>query len=91
MVSNAEFQEYKESFLAANKIPRGWVLMRRVRDNQLTICKKDAAGHYEGHIIEPIPAKEETQGQPTTEKQKPGRKSKEVPVEGEANPNSEEV
>lgn len=85
MVSNADFQEYKESFLAANKIPRGWVLMRRERDNQLTICKKDAADHYEGHTIEP-----HTPQESTTQKSKPGRKAQKL-VESEADPNSEEV
>jgi len=88
-VSNADFQQYKQDFLAANKVQTGFVLMRRLRDNMLSICKKSDAESYLDHVEEPFEkSKPSTQ---VTEKKKPGPKAKEAPTQGEADPNSEEV
>lgn len=50
-----DFDTYKAEFLAANPQPREAVLLRRVRDNQLTWAPKDSAGHYDGHEVESLP------------------------------------
>ena len=87
-VSNAEFQEYKQRFLTANKVQAGFVLMRRLRDNQLSICKKADAESYLDHVEEPFTT---PKASPQVEKKKPGPKAKEVAIEGEVDPNSEEA
>ncbi len=87
-VSNADFPQYKESFLRENTIHRGWVLIRRVSDNILSVCRRDHVDQYNDHVIEPFESKET----PST-KSKPGpkAKAKEALGAGEVDPNAEEA
>lgn len=96
MVSNAKFAEYKEKFLSENKIPRGWVLLRRVRDNMLTYCKPEHKEHYEGHVVEPMPEPDEdVLTESETPAKKPGRKKSAFAASeieaGEVDPNAVEA
>ena len=87
-VSNADFPQYKESFLRENTIHRGWVLIRRVSDNILSVCRKDHVDQYNDHVIEPFEAKETA---PTKSKPGPKTKTKETLGAGEVDPNAEEA
>jgi hypothetical protein len=72
MVSNADFPQYKEDFLKENPINHGWVLLRRTRDNILSVVKKSDVDDYQDHVIEPF---DKTEIQQNSTKQKPGRKA----------------
>jgi hypothetical protein len=87
-ISNADFPQYKESFLKDNTIHRGWVLVRRVSDNILSVCRKDHVDQYNDHVIEPFEAKETA---PTKSKPGPKAKAKETLGAGEVDPNAEEA
>lgn len=87
-VSNADFPQYKESFLRENTIHRGWVLIRRVSDNILSVCRKDHVDQYNDHVIEPFEAKEAA---PAKSKPGPKAKAKENIGAGEVGPNTEEA
>lgn len=107
VVSNADFPQYKESFLAENRIPRDWVLLRRIRDNILSIAKKEDAESYEGHVIEPVdksgvsvpkakaPAKPSDPKPKTPKAKAPAPVKEETPnpddQSGEVDPNTEEA
>jgi len=88
-VSNADFPQYKERFLKGNAIHRGWVLIRRVSDNLLSVCRKDHVGQYNDHVVEPFEAKDTAT--PTKSKPGPKAKVKEALGEGEVDSNAEEA
>lgn len=88
-ISNADFPQYKERFLEETTIHRGWVLIRRLSDNILSVCRKDHVDQYNDHVVEPFQTKETA----TATKSKPGpkAKAKEILGAGELDPKAEEA
>lgn len=76
-----DFDTYKAEFLAANKQPREHVLLRRVKDGQLTWAPAEAVGHYDGHEVEPF-GDEEPKPAKAAKVTPPEKKAKGVPKAG---------
>lgn len=91
VVTNADFPQYKESFLKENTIHRGWVLIRRVSDNILSVCRKDHVDQYNDHVVEPFEAEETAPATKSKSKPGPKAKTKETFGAGEVDPNAEEA
>lgn len=79
-----DFDTYKAEFLAANKQPREHVLLRRVKDGQLTWAPAEAVGHYDGHEIEPF-SDEETKPAKAAKSTPPAKKTGGIPKTGAIN------
>lgn len=76
-----DFDTYKAEFLAANKQPREHVLLRRVKDGQLTWAPAEAVGHYDGHEVEPF-GEDDTKPAKATKAPKAEKKPGTIPKAG---------